>query len=205
MKQVGQIIDLFGKAPTTESVQQLLSAGDLVKAMLAVGDLQHVDRKAFQTLIAKPAPALPEPTISKPYAISVDRTMTTEQMVQAGQFDGYVNPNITTEHFPVEEGETELEVVLVGFDHYIESEEAIAMMDPLGFRPAVMPEGLAFAAQHPELQRSNPIVILGSVWSHPVGYRPVGYLGSDQGERYLDLSRFGSRWRPLYRFLFVRK
>ena len=70
MKQVGQIVDLFGKAPTAESVQQFISAGDLVKAMLAVGDLQHVDRDAFRALIAKPAPKKLSTIISAPYLLT---------------------------------------------------------------------------------------------------------------------------------------
>jgi hypothetical protein len=53
LDQGKKVLDLFQKA-TTEEIQNFLSNGDLVKAMI-VADLSKVDRSAFATLLA-PAP-----------------------------------------------------------------------------------------------------------------------------------------------------
>lgn len=163
-------------------------------------------------IVDSATPPAPEPSISEPYTIVLDSTLTIAEMVAAGHYDGYVSPDITAEHFPVVEGETKVEAVLVCFARYIESKEAIAMMYPLGYLPAIMPEGLAFGAQHPGLQRQhpglqrqNPIVFLGSVWTSPSGYRFVGCLYDHSDLRDLGLDEFDRRWSPDFRFLFVRK
>jgi len=50
--QLKQIMDLFDNSLTSEQYQQFLGGGDLVKAMLARGDLTKVDRKSFQAVLA---------------------------------------------------------------------------------------------------------------------------------------------------------
>lgn len=148
----------------------------------------------------------PEPSISDPFPLTIDYAWQIEGVVEAGHYNGYVDSGITEENFPVVRllDRAQLDVVLVGFGRNIENEEALTMMDKLGYRPAVLLEGLAFGAQHPEHQRRNPIVILGSVRTDPDGHRHVGCIGSHNGRRDLNLFLF-EKWRPHYRFLFVRK
>ncbi|MBD3281266.1 hypothetical protein GF391_00785 [Candidatus Uhrbacteria bacterium] len=90
------------------------------------------------------------------------------------------------------------------FNRAIKSEDAIAEMDKLGYRPATHLEAYAFAKANPELQRQFWIVALGS--STIYGYdRSVAVLRSGSGRRVLGSDWFGYEWGSGDRFLFVRK
>ena len=84
------------------------------------------------------------------------------------------------------------------------SERAVVEMQREGFRPARIEELLALGAQHPELQRSFPIVALGSVWkkSNILFYVPCLCLVFD-AYRTLSLGDFGSVWDDQCRFAAV--
>ncbi len=84
------------------------------------------------------------------------------------------------------------------------SEENIAEMDRLGYRPATDLEAYAFAKANPELQRQFSIVALGSFAIYGT-YRCVAVLGNDSDGRYLRVCWFSFRWDRGSRFLFVRK
>lgn len=90
------------------------------------------------------------------------------------------------------------------FNRPIESEDAIAEMDKLGYRPATHLEAYAFAKANPELQRQFWIVALGSSAMCVVD-RGVAVLDSDSDRRVLGYDWFDDGWSSGGRFLFVRK
>lgn len=90
------------------------------------------------------------------------------------------------------------------FNRAIESEDAIAEMDKLGYRPATHLEAYAFAKVNPELQRQFWIVALGSSSMCGVN-RFVAVLLSLSAWRVLAGFWFGRGWHSGDRFLFVRK
>jgi hypothetical protein len=70
-------------------------------------------------------------------------------MIAAGHYD-WVNPDITTERFPIESTATkEYRTKLFHFDRPISSEDAVAAMKKEDFTPATHVHGLAFGATFP--------------------------------------------------------
>ncbi len=135
----------------------------------------------------------------------VDYTRSLAEMLKDGRFDS-VNPDITEKHFPITKRPNgKVEMKMFHFNRPISSEQAIQEMDKEGYRPAELPEGLAYVQANPDEQRKYPIVLLGSVWHYWYGDRHVPYLGRWAGERYLGLGWFEFDWNECYRFLAVRK
>ena len=119
---------------------------------------------------------------------------------------GWVNSDITEEHFPVDiPADYEAEYELFNFSRSFGSEAAIAEMDKDGFRPATLAELLVLGETQPELQKQFPIIALGSLWLHSPGYRVVPVLYLHDGKRELLLDWFEHDWNDDYRFLAVRK
>lgn len=138
-------------------------------------------------------------------ALTADYGQTVEALVKAGKYD-YANSSITSQNFPTSrKGQANLEAVLVNFGRYLNSEEALTELGKKGLRAGELHELLALGAQHPNEQRQDPIVALGSVWRHPLGDRNVPYLWSDGSDRDLGLNWFGLRWSSDDRFLAFRK
>ena len=137
--------------------------------------------------------------------VIVDYSQTLAQMIKAGNY-GWVNNDITQEHFPIAgSGKQEEEIVLFCFGKNISSGDAIAEMEKQGFRSARIEELLALGAAYPELQKQFPIVALGSVWRAPASSRRVPALDWSGGERGLALDWFGDDWGGSWRFAAVRK
>ncbi|MDP3999303.1 MAG: hypothetical protein Q8P76_01755 [bacterium] len=138
----------------------------------------------------------------------VDYTRPLANMIKEdGRFD-YVNSDITEKNFQINRrpnGEAEMKVY--HFNRDIDSDEAIREMDKEGYRPAELPEGLAYAKANPDEQRKYPIVLLGSlsVWRGFIGDRRVPCLCGVGVERDLDLGWFCGGWDSRCRFLAVRK
>lgn len=153
--------------------------------------------------VVKPVtPAIP---LDDTYRFTVNRDQRFKAVVKAGKYD-WVNDDITEAHFPLTgSGTAEQEGILVHFNRYISTNDALAELDRLGLRPADFQELCAFGAEHPNVQRKFPIVELASVWTNRDGHRYVAYLWSDAGERYLHLHGVAYDWDGLYRFLAFRK
>lgn len=144
--------------------------------------------------------------ISEPYAVVVDYGLSLEQMIAAGHY-GYVNPDITPEHFPVTRTRVtvDTDAMLVHLDHSMSTDDALLELDHLGLRPGDLPELLALGAKHPDLQRSFPIVELASVWTFGGGYRYVADLCGYAHARSLNLFDVALVWFDDCRFLAFRK
>ncbi len=142
-----------------------------------------------------------------PVRLFVDYSRPLAGMIGGCRFD-HVNSNITKEHFPINHrsnGQVEMKVFsakdLVGEERSVTSEEVMRILERKGYRPAELPEGLAYAKANPDESQKYPIVILGSVWRDFDGYRGVPFLL----HRKLDLDRFEVEWYAGCRFLAVRK
>lgn len=138
------------------------------------------------------------------FPVTVDYSMSLELMIASGRYD-WVNPDITSEHFPVKgTGTIRLETQLINFVRPTSSEFAIGELDKMGLRPAILEELLAFGAKYPEEQLMHTIIALGSV-GKVYGYRHVACLGRHDRKRYLYLNRFDLDWYDFCLFLAVRK
>ena len=138
-------------------------------------------------------------TVVGSFELTIDHhSRSVEEMVAAGRYDGYTNPNITTENFPHHrDGIETVTIDLVQFSQTgttTERQSALAAYDDL----CDMDDQLAFGVSNPDEQRQHPIVFLGAVWVDPYGYRYVGCLWSHASLRHCDLL-WGSpdgRWNP---------
>lgn len=119
--------------------------------------------------------------------------------MKLGKYD-YVNSDINK--FPYEETDTG-EIEIINFGKSISSEDAIKELDKKGYRPATATELLLLGAQHPDLQRKDPIVALGTM--QPVDDRRVAYLDGYSTDRFLLVSWFVLDWFEHYVFAAVRK
>ncbi len=139
------------------------------------------------------------------YPVTVNYALSAEDAVKAGKYD-WTNNNITSKNFPSKrKGTTEAEIVFVHFNREIESDDVLRELDKQGLRPAELPEGLAFGAKYPDIQREFPVVILGSVWRAPYGRRYCACLGGGGSRRYLFLAWLDYGWDGSCRFAAVRK
>lgn len=165
---------------------------------------------ALQLVIEGKTPVAP--TLSVPttdiFRLTVDYGQTLEQMIAAGRYD-WKNDDITAKRFPVEgKGIVEFEGRYFHFNRNISSENAVGgieLADTVNpWSPAKIEHVLSHGATFPEEQRKFPIVGLGSVaWVY--GDRSVpGLYGVDSGRR-LSLGWWSGDWRPICRFLAVRK
>lgn len=169
---------------------------DVVRAHLSNKAASH---SAVAVLLSKP-PQVTEDI----YPITVDYSLTLEQMIVAGAYD-WVNSAITPKNFPVKgKGIVILDAQFIYFGCSMSSDAIIAELDKIGLRPATHAELLAFGAKYPELQRQFLSVALGSV-GEVGGGRFVVYLWRHADERRLNLDCFAYYWFGYCRFLAVRK
>jgi len=153
----------------------------------------------MSTSTPKPATQAAETLI-----LSLDPSVSLQDQVARGKY-GYVNPNYTPDNFRLTAPAAKREVVLYDPRGYVSSEEMIARMKADGNKPAGIDDCLAMGAQHPERQRRNPIVFLGTVWCDSVGSRRVPVLDGWNGGRWLFLCWFVGDWVGGCRFAAVRE
>ncbi|MDP1688726.1 MAG: hypothetical protein Q8L47_01170 [bacterium] len=143
-------------------------------------------------------------TLAGVYQLVVNYCMGLDEMIRAGKYD-WINSDITSENFPITaHGKVEIVAEVIHLNREVSSDEAIAELEHIGYRPGTLPELLAFGEKHPNVQRGFPIVALGSV-SRVEGGRLVACLWSNGSKRKLNLHWFDNRWYANYRFLAVRK
>lgn len=139
------------------------------------------------------------------FRVTVDYSQTLDEMIAAGSYN-WKNSDINAKNFPVDgKGTSPVNIELVHFNRNIESDEALNELDKMGYRPATLPELLAFGAKHPDKQREFPIVALGSVRRLLRGRRHVAYLDCGVDGRGLGLGWLEGVWGARYRFAAVRK
>lgn len=140
---------------------------------------------------------------------AVNYELTVEEAVRLGRYN-HANLNITSAHFSLISneqglGKRQVEITLFRFGKWLSTEQAIAELDKLGYRPATARELLALGAQHPNLQRTKDIVALGSIWTRPSDNRFVVYLWGPAGDRWADLYLCEGDWFGGWWFAAVSK
>jgi hypothetical protein len=138
------------------------------------------------------------------FYVSIDRSESLNQMIQAGRYDE-INEAIRLVNFPWKrKGSVQVEVTLVQLDRAFETGEIRKLMDARGYRPAFIEHLLALGRDEPDLQRTIPIVALGS-GRIIKGRRYAACLGGSASSRSLGLAVIYRRWSRYYRFAFVKK
>ncbi len=179
---------------TFGQVEALINKMGGMDAFLSV--LRGTAKVIVQTIIS---------TVTHTFTVSVDEMQSVEELVKAGNFN-WSNDNITSKNFPKQKKgqKMEKEIVLFHFDKGMSSDSVISEMDKAGYKPATIWDILGLAIKEPDLQRSFPIVALGSVCRRD-GSRYVADLCEDDSGRRLDLYYFDYGWRDYCRFAGVRK
>lgn len=139
------------------------------------------------------------------FTVLVDETLSVEEAIKLGKF-GWVNDDITSKTLPkLKDGKKgDKEVAIFHFGKDISSEDAIALMDKAGFKPATIWDLLGLAVKEPNLQRKFQVVALGSVCGR-YDWRGAPCLDEDGVRRRLGLRWFDGDWNDSDRFAGVRK
>ncbi|MCG2694907.1 hypothetical protein L6261_02375 [Candidatus Parcubacteria bacterium] len=139
------------------------------------------------------------------FTFLVDETKTVEELVAEGKYN-WSNSDVTSKNFPRPENgtKTEKEIALFYFNKTMTSEQVIAEMDKVGYRPATIWELLALGIAQPNLQMEFPIIALGSICVLG-GERHVAGLCRDAVVRNLPLGWFDLDWHVHCRFAGVCK
>jgi hypothetical protein len=121
-------------------------------------------------------------------------------MIAVGKYH-WANPNITAEHFPIEERVIKIfRPKLFDFGRHISSDDAVTAIKKEKFDPATHVHGLAYSATFPDEQRKYPAACLGSSARVDRLRQVVCLFG-----RNLDLNYWGVVWYGNWRFLGVQE
>jgi len=98
-----------------------------------------------------------------------------------------------------------LDVMIINFNKYISSDDAIKEMDALGVRPLTYEELIQYGIAHPSHQEQKALIGLGS--KHALVGNPHAPVldVNGVGERSLDANHWGVDWVDRYRFPVARK
>jgi hypothetical protein len=138
------------------------------------------------------------------FLVIINCSESLDEMIEAGRFDE-INEAIRLVNFPWKrKGSKQVELTLIQFDQAFEPAAIRRIMAARGYRPAFIEELLALGREEPNLQRTIPIVALGS-GRIIKGRRYAACLGGSASSRTLGLTVVYRRWSIYYRFAFVRK
>jgi len=139
--------------------------------------------------------------IQRTLLVEVNYRISVKTLVKAGRYD-WGNGNIRSGHFPPEgrPGITRLNALVISINRYARSKEVLSELQEAVFRAGTLKELLTFGAAHPDEQRADPIVALGSIRPDLTGGLVPYLYGSGLG-RGIDLRGFGDWWNGDHRFL----
>jgi hypothetical protein len=142
-------------------------------------------------------------TITHTFTVMVDETKTVEQLTAEGKCNRS-NSNVTSKNFPkpLNPKQEDREIVLFHFGKQMTSEQVVAEMDKVGYRPGTVHEILGLGIARPDLKREFPIIALGSTC---VLSCHVANLYWSADKRNLNLYLFDDDWGGNCRFAGVRK
>jgi hypothetical protein len=192
-----QVINLIlEKNAKVSQLHQLLTSGllsDLLDARLT----KRTNRDEFRRILGLPP--------AHTYSIRVNYDSSVEALVKAGKYD-WSDSDITSRHFPSHrKGTADIEIVLVGCERDLGSDDALKVLASQDFRPADVRTLLAFGIKHPNAYREFDVVALGSPWRSPDGDHGVPCLARDLTRKKLHLFRWSDTWNSSCRFAAVRE
>jgi hypothetical protein len=138
------------------------------------------------------------------YPVTVVYGRNVEDAIAAGKYDR-VNKYAIRDSFRSATHNVDMDMILTGFVEGITSIEAIRELTRRNLRPATFIEVLAFGESYPDVQRSSPIIALGSTWQHLDTGQIVPCLCEFWGERTVSLFWLDVRWRSKCRFAAIRQ
>ena len=147
------------------------------------------------------------PTVDA-YHLTVDYSLPLATAIVQCRFDGDVDMDITSDHFPPSRTGTEqVTFTLPHLNRLARTEEVLGYLEENNLRPATLEELLAFEKKQLDLQMKFPIVALGSLWRHPAGYCYVPCLNRESTHHKLGLGWYdpSGLWGERYRFAAVSK
>lgn len=137
-----------------------------------------------------------------PYLVLVDNSLTLADMVAAGGYDEAEIDRDMDERYPGI-ADSAVEVTLARFSGWIKTDDVLCLLERNGYRPATLPELLAFGASHPSTQRHFPIIAFVSVTGNGQPYLAV-CLDHGGQKRYLYSFFYSHPWCTDFRFAVVR-
>ena len=150
--------------------------------------------------------AEPKATISQAISITVDPSVTLDQLITQGHYDlvdPWVRQYLT---LSVSQGaERKEEAFLFSYDVPVTSDYILTDMESQGFRPATARELLSLSAQHKELQENYTTIVAFGTAVLVHGGRRVACLFRGASQRGLTLRWYGGGWYRRCRFLAFRK
>lgn len=189
--------------------------GKMIESYAQKDDLEYIARNAPQT---KPWQGLKDfaKDLLKDWLVrkatmeeletNCRHDLSVEELVKANRFRGYVNSDVTDEHFPSEKSEAKKQqAVLLCLHGTVTDQEVTDTMRHLKLRDGLPQELLSLGLDYPDLQKKFPIVARGRAWLHWSGDRCVPFLWYDYGERSLYLDYRENDWREDCRFLAFRE
>jgi hypothetical protein len=143
----------------------------------------------------------------QPYRVETSHRSVREAIKAVGCPGKYTNCHLVAVNFGVEEGPVQVDerVFLWRHRYPMVSEEVKIEMFGLGLRPANLLELCGLGERHPDLQKENPIVALGSCWREGCDKIHVPVLGTvgmlREREREFTVIRCDeSKWGRDFRF-----
>jgi len=138
------------------------------------------------------------------FSIAINYSQSLQEMIDAASYDE-VSKDITPRNFYLTAtGDRIVELTLVQFKRPMSPLDILNHMQRESYRPATIEELLALGANKPDVQRSIPIVALGSSRTYK-NSRWFPCLGGSRVKRTLKLVIMYRRWSIYYRFAFVRE
>lgn len=140
--------------------------------------------------------------------VTVDYSLPLSTAIARGDFTGYVNPDITIEHFPATRvGKERVTLEVVHLDKLVTTQEVLDCFKKNNLRAATIEELLAACAKDKTLGKDYPHIAFASFWQHPDGSAdvPCARWGADGRELHLRWDGPALHWGENYRFVAVRK
>lgn len=128
-----------------------------------------------------------------------------EELIEDGHYD-YVDPNITSESFPLEQSEGRMDFPLIQFNRMVDTEEVNAWLEQNELRGATLKELLVVGSEFPQEHRRIFVAGLGQQWQGTednLAFVPI-LLGNAQTHS-LNLYEGRERWHDFDHFLAVSK
>ena len=144
------------------------------------------------------------PIITEIGEVIMPEQATVEELVCAGNYDAYANPEINNHFFQITcHGRRRL--FLAEFKIHKDIDSVRKQVAAIGNRKLALMEDLLAVGAHPdyrELQRQFLIICLGAdYWVRQ--FRRIPFLFAREGKRGIDLMFFSIKWHENTRFLLV--
>ncbi len=139
------------------------------------------------------------------FKIKVDGTKSFQELINKAKFD-WVNSDVNEKNFPIKiKTNRKVIVKLFHFNRYVLSQNIIREIKKSGYRLAFIEELIAFAISYPNLQKSFPIVALGSEWKQNKNKVVVPEIYWHGPGHSLSICGRDGGWEGFWRFVAIKE